>query len=215
MSTPTSLLSATTPVLPTPSSSSSGSSSTALGQDQLNMQDFLKLMTTQLQNQDPMDPTSDSEYFAQIAQLGTVQGIDTLNNSSQVQQAQSLMGQTVVATNTNAAATGGPATISGVVQSLSVQNGNYYLGIQSSNGTISSVPLSALQTVTSTPNISSQSDLVGKTVTGTTTVNGQSSAVTGTVTGVSMVNGIPTAAVQISNNQTVNIGVSGLTSVSD
>jgi flagellar basal-body rod modification protein FlgD len=186
---------------------------TQLGQDKLNFNDFLQLMTTQLENQDPLNPTSDADYFAQIAQLGTVQGIDTLNNSSQVQQAQSLMGQTVTVTNPNAATAGGTPTITGVVQNLSVQSGSYYLGIQSANGSITTVPISSLQNVQSTPNISGDSSLVGQTVSGPTTVNGQTATVSGTVTGVSLINGVPTASVQIGKNQTVNIGVSSLSSI--
>jgi flagellar basal-body rod modification protein FlgD len=208
-------MSTTTAIGSTTSTHSTTSTpTTALGQDSLNFNDFLQLMTSQLENQDPLNPTSDADYFAQIAQLGTVQGIDTLNNSSQVQQAQALMGQTVTVTNPTAATSGGSPTITGVVQNLSVQSGSYYLGIQSANGTITTVPISSLQNVQSTPNISNDSDLVGQTVTGPVTANGQTANATGTVTGVSLVNGIPTATVQISKTQTVTIPVSSLSSVS-
>lgn len=190
------------------------SSTTPLASAQLNMQDFLQLMTTQLENQDPLNPMSDSDYFAQMAQLGTVEGMDTLNNSSQVQQAQSLMGETVVAANPNAAQTGGSPTVTGIVQGLSIQNGNYYLGIETANGQIVSVPMSSLQTVAQTTSLSGDSNLVGQTVTGTGVVNGQSAPVTGTVTGVSMVNGVPSVSVQVTKSQTVVIPVSSLTSIS-
>ena len=48
----------------------------ALGQD-----DFLQLMTTQLQNQDPFAPLENGDFIAQIAQFGTVTGIESLNES--------------------------------------------------------------------------------------------------------------------------------------
>ena len=44
-------------------------SSDTLGQD-----DFLKLMTTQLQNQDPFKPTDNTEMIAQMAQFSMVTG---------------------------------------------------------------------------------------------------------------------------------------------
>lgn len=51
-------------------------SSQVLGQD-----DFLKLMTTQLQNQDPFSPMENGDFIAQMAQFSTVTGIDEVNKS--------------------------------------------------------------------------------------------------------------------------------------
>ena len=47
-----------------------------LGQDA-----FLKLMTTQLKNQDPFEPMDNGEFLSQIAQFGTVTGIDDLKET--------------------------------------------------------------------------------------------------------------------------------------
>ena len=47
-----------------------------LGQDE-----FMKLMTTQLKNQDPFEPMDNGEFLSQIAQFGTVNGIDELKDS--------------------------------------------------------------------------------------------------------------------------------------
>lgn len=47
-----------------------------LGQDE-----FLSLMTTQLQNQDPLAPMENGDFIAQLAQFGTVEGIGTLQSS--------------------------------------------------------------------------------------------------------------------------------------
>ena len=38
----------------------------------LGQEDFLKLMTTQLQNQDPFAPMENGEFIAQMAQFSTV-----------------------------------------------------------------------------------------------------------------------------------------------
>ena len=54
-----------------------GNKKTALGQE-----DFLKLMTTQLQNQDPFAPMDNGDFIAQMAQFSTVTGITEINNKS-------------------------------------------------------------------------------------------------------------------------------------
>ena len=43
--------------------------------DNLGQEDFLKLMTTQLQNQDPFAPMENAEFIGQMAQFSTVTGI--------------------------------------------------------------------------------------------------------------------------------------------
>ncbi len=47
-----------------------------IGQDQ-----FLKLMTTQMQNQDPFKPMENGDFLGQIAQFSTVSGIQDLQKS--------------------------------------------------------------------------------------------------------------------------------------
>ncbi len=49
--------------------------------DQMLQQDFLKLMVTQLQNQDPFKPMESGDFLGQIAQFGTSSGINELNQS--------------------------------------------------------------------------------------------------------------------------------------
>ncbi len=72
-----------------------------LGQD-----DFLKLMTTQLTNQDPFKPMENGEFLGQIAQFASVRGLETLNESfaslkdslysNQAFQASTLVGRSVL-----------------------------------------------------------------------------------------------------------------------
>ena len=52
----------------------------ANGQE-LGQEDFLKLMTTQLQNQDPFAPMENAEFIAQMAQFSTVTGIAEMGES--------------------------------------------------------------------------------------------------------------------------------------
>jgi flagellar basal-body rod modification protein FlgD len=74
--------------------------------DKLGQSDFLKLMTTQLNNQDPMKPMNSGEFFNQISQFSSVAGIQDLQNtfsqvadamfSGQALQASSLVGRNVM-----------------------------------------------------------------------------------------------------------------------
>jgi flagellar basal-body rod modification protein FlgD len=87
------------------SASATPAKSTGLGQA-----DFLKLMTTQMTHQDPSSPMSNGEFITQMAQFGTVSGIQGLQksfgdfstsiNSSQALQATSLVGKSVSAPGT-------------------------------------------------------------------------------------------------------------------
>jgi flagellar basal-body rod modification protein FlgD len=74
---------------------------------ELGQEEFLRLMTTQLQNQDPMKPMESGEFLTQIAQFSTVEGIGDLNDSfaslseslvsNQALQAANLVGREVLA----------------------------------------------------------------------------------------------------------------------
>ncbi|MDO9313927.1 MAG: flagellar hook capping FlgD N-terminal domain-containing protein [Burkholderiaceae bacterium] len=62
---------------------------------------FLKLLVTQLQNQDPLKPMDNAELTSQIAQINTVKGINKLNSSveglsGQFTQMQALQGAALV-----------------------------------------------------------------------------------------------------------------------
>ena len=74
--------------------SSFENSNQVLGQD-----DFLKLMTTQLQNQDPFSPMENGDFIAQMAQFSTVTGIDQVNESLQGLSNQYAQGRIATAVN--------------------------------------------------------------------------------------------------------------------
>ena len=75
---------------------------------------FLTLLTTQLQNQDPMSPMENAELTSQLAQMSTVEGIEKLNTmmtqllasqeSSEGLQASTLIGRGVLVEGRGAAA---------------------------------------------------------------------------------------------------------------
>ena len=68
---------------------------------------FLKLLVTQLRNQDPLNPMENAELTTQLAQMSTVEGINKMNASlqglvadfraNQVMQGASLVGRQVLA----------------------------------------------------------------------------------------------------------------------
>jgi len=65
----------------TTSSSTASAASSALGASSLSMNDFLKLMTTQLQAQDPFNPMDNTQMASQLAQYSSVAGIQQLNTT--------------------------------------------------------------------------------------------------------------------------------------
>lgn len=75
--------------------------------DELGQEDFLKLMMTQFQNQDPFSPMENGDFLGQLAQFGTVNGIEQLNSAfsglqnsiqnDQALQAANLVGHAVLA----------------------------------------------------------------------------------------------------------------------
>ena len=84
---------------------------------EMGQEDFLELMTAQLQNQDPFKPMESGDFLAQIAQFSTVEGIGDLNKgfaelsqslvSNQALQATNLVGRHVLAPTGVAALTQG------------------------------------------------------------------------------------------------------------
>lgn len=80
--------------------------SQAKPKDRLQQDDFLKLMTTQLANQDPFKPLESGDFMTQMAQFSSVQGIQDLQKSftsfadamipSQSLQSASLVGRKVL-----------------------------------------------------------------------------------------------------------------------
>lgn len=73
---------------------------------ELGQQDFMKLLVTQLKNQDPLEPQENGEFIAQMAQFGVLDGVNNLNGSfsnfsdnfksNQALQASTLVGREVL-----------------------------------------------------------------------------------------------------------------------
>lgn len=57
----------------------STSSTTGRGMDSLGQGDFLRLLTVQMQQQDPFDPVDNKEMLAQMAQFSSLAGVTETN----------------------------------------------------------------------------------------------------------------------------------------
>jgi len=110
---------------------------TSLGQE-----DFLKLMTTQLQNQDPFAPMENAEFIAQMAQFSTVTGITEMGQtlkglSSQLSEfriatATNMLGNSVLVPGTKAYPDAG-GSVHGVID-LPAASGATNVAFKSVNG---------------------------------------------------------------------------------
>jgi flagellar basal-body rod modification protein FlgD len=67
------------PGIGTPSTSSDAQLAASLSD--VDMDEFLKLMITELQNQDPLDPMETSEMMSQLSQMREISATDKLTNT--------------------------------------------------------------------------------------------------------------------------------------
>jgi flagellar basal-body rod modification protein FlgD len=89
----------TTPITSTTTSSSSF---TQAAGGQIGKDTFLKLLAAQLQHQNPLNPTDDQQFLAQMAQMSEVEqvtnmakGQEEITRSQQMTEAVSLIGRSV------------------------------------------------------------------------------------------------------------------------
>ena len=92
------------------------SSGNSLGKDA-----FLKLLCTQLQYQDPLNPQSDTEFVAQLAQYSQLEELQNLTSTNENTQALGLIGKNVVVKTTSSA--NGPVYFSGTVDYVKYEDG--------------------------------------------------------------------------------------------
>ncbi len=103
------------------SSAYSQSSSTAKSRDTsstLSMDSFLMLMAKQLQNQDPMNPTSQDNYMMQLAQMAVVEAMTSMTQVSVSTYASSMVGKEVTVADYDSQ--GNLTTVNGTVTGIAL-----------------------------------------------------------------------------------------------
>ncbi len=125
--------------VPVSSTNSSSSTSSSSANQQMGATQFLQLLTTELQNQDPLNPVDDTQSVAQLAQFSALSATQELNTSFQnfqsnfgVMQASSLIGKKV--TVVTASGSANSSNVTGTVNSIAVQNGQPYFTMTGSDG---------------------------------------------------------------------------------
>lgn len=104
---------------------------------------FLELMIAQMNNQNPLEPTDNQAFVAQLAQFSTVEGIDKLNtaaegmmsrfNSASALQASSMVGQSVIVDGNTTGLLMNGGIVSGYTE-LQSSAADIKLSIQDKNG---------------------------------------------------------------------------------
>src|SRR5258707_7234439 len=99
---------------------------------QLNTDDFIKMMLTQLQNQDPLEPAKNQELLAQMSQIGQLQTSTQLQDTlkgltlqNQLGSAGNLIGKLVQGLDSN------NDSVVGLVDSVRIENNQVFLELDS------------------------------------------------------------------------------------
>lgn len=100
----------------------------ALGKD-----DFLKILITQLQNQDPTQPLQDKEFIAQMAQFTSVEQLTNMAGEMKLMRqslgfVSGLIGKSITWDETDS--TGATVEQSGVVDSITFKDGNQFATVK-------------------------------------------------------------------------------------
>lgn len=144
-----------------------------LGQDE-----FLKILTAQLANQDPLEPSSNGEFIAQMAQFSALEAMSEMSAGFMASQAYSMIGKYVVVQDGSTLAKG---KVSGVVTEDGVNYvmiGDKYFDAKK---VVSVIDSSAVEGDLD-DQILQSANLIGKTI--TAQIPGENSETTTTVTGV-------------------------------
>ncbi len=88
---------------------------------------FLQLLVAQMKYQDPLEPTSNTEYISQYAQFSQVEQMQNMSSSMDLQRASSLVGKEVYIKTTTSS--GDTKLVQGRVDYVSYENNKAYLYI--------------------------------------------------------------------------------------
>lgn len=118
----------------------------------LEASDFIKMMITQLQNQDPTEPTKSADLLAQMSQIGSLQSttelqtsLKSMNLQNGISNAAALIGKTVEGKDANG------DDMTGIVSSVKVVDGSLSLELDSGQSMSMSNVLSVTPTLDKAP----------------------------------------------------------------
>lgn len=116
-------------VVDTTASGNSQSSSKAKDASSLDKEAFLQLLVAQMKYQDPLQPTSNTEYISQLATFSSLEEMQNMNTTMTDLQGTNLVGKQVVLKVTSEV-TGTTTTVSGYVEYVTRENGETYLVVE-------------------------------------------------------------------------------------
>ena len=91
---------------------------------------FLQLLVAEVQNQDPLEPTSNTEWISQYATFSELEAMQNMSASFDLSRASTLVGKTVVLQTTSES--GKTTTIQGKVDYVTYEGGRAYLSVNGS-----------------------------------------------------------------------------------
>ncbi len=107
----------------TPDSLSQDTKGTStMGKDQ-----FLQILVAEMQYQDPLEPTTNTEWVSQMATFSQIEELQNMSDSMTKGQAQNLVGKYVIMATTDS--TGETKYVSGQVQTVEIREDGTYLSI--------------------------------------------------------------------------------------
>jgi len=137
------------------SGATSGSQNT-VSNDSLGKDDFLKLLITQMQNQDPMNPTDNSQTIAQLAQFSSLEQMNNIASSmaalstsmtSFSQQSSLTQGAAMIGKWVTGVDTDGVTAIAGTVEAVKWLDGDPKLQIRKEDGTLVDLEMGLITSV--------------------------------------------------------------------
>jgi len=101
----------------------------------LDKQAFLSLLVAEMQNQDPLEPTTNTEYISQLATFSSLEEMQNMAKSYEISRSVDLVGQEVYLKNTNST-TGDTNYVHGIVDYVQMSGDKAYLSV---NGQLYSI----------------------------------------------------------------------------
>lgn len=102
-------------------------SAVSKGGSSMDKEAFLQLLVAQMKYQDPLEPTSNTEYISQFATFSELEQMQNMSASMDLSRASGLVGEMVYVKTTDSA--GNPTYVVGKVDYVYYENGKAYLSI--------------------------------------------------------------------------------------